>query len=84
MKISGFCVEILNRMAEQNDRELDIVDIDAEMEEIDAVNWEEFVIMTAYIAECHAFNRPFKQDDYSSERTRNKMVDLFVSMLQFT
>ena len=49
MKISGFCVEILNRMAEQNDRELDIVDIDAEMEEIDAVNWEEFVIMTAYI-----------------------------------
>ena len=84
MKISGFCVEILNRMAEQNDRELDIVEIDAEMEEIDAVNWEEFVIVAAYIAECHSFNRPFKFDDYSSERTRNKMVDLFVSMLQFT
>lgn len=47
--------------------------------------WEEFVVAASSIAENHAFKRPTPVEDcvLNLERSRNKLIDLFVQILKF-
>lgn len=51
--------------------------------EIPVNNWEEFVVVCSYIAECHTYKRLFKLNDVVMQHERNKFVDLFVQLLRF-
>ena len=51
--------------------------------EVPVNNWQEFVIAASNIAEAHAFKRKPKIDEFSLERSRNKLIDMFVQLLQF-
>jgi len=85
VKISELCVDLLQRIAQTQDKTIDLQQIqeDAESVEIPVNNWQEFVIAASNIAEAHAFKRQPKIDDFSLERSRNKLIDMFVQLLKF-
>ena len=57
----------------------------AETKEVPVNTWEEFVIAASSIAENHAFKRLTPVDDclVNLERSRNKLIDLFIQILKF-
>jgi len=50
---------------------------------VEASNWENFVMVMAYIADCHTFKEEYHQDNFRVVHTRNRFVDYMLSFLQF-
>ena len=77
----------MRRIADLTGDEIDLDEImeKAETKEVPVNNWEEFVIAASSIAENHAFKKSTPVDDcvVNLERSRNKLVDLFMQILKF-
>ena len=84
-KISELCVDLLRRIHAADKKEIDLDEImeNAETKEVPVNTWEEFVVAASTIAENHAFKRSTPVDEciVNMERSRNKLIDLFVQLL---
>lgn len=76
MKIFTSCAKIYGE-------EFDIEMVDGGTSEV-AVNCEEdYLVAMAYVADCHTYKREVNLEKFDIARERNKMVDLYLSLLNF-
>ena len=59
-KISAVCINIFAAIAKSKNRVLDIEnEVTANCIEVEATNWENFVMIMAYIADCRTFKEEY-------------------------
>jgi len=81
--ISEEVMKIFTNSALYFGEEFDIEMIDGGTSEV-CVNCEEdYMVGMAYIADCHTYRREIDLEKFQIDRERNKMVDLFLLMLNF-
>lgn len=76
MKIFTNCAKFFG---EEFDPEL----IDGGTSEIAVDCDEDYMVGMAYVADCHTYKREVNLEKFDLERERNKMVDLYLSLLRF-
>ncbi len=59
-------------------------DIDGGVEIVPVDKEEDMLVAMCYIAECVTFNRPIDLDSLDVELQRQKIIDVFLSLLSFT
>ena len=76
MKIFATCAKHFNE-------EFDVENVDGGTSEIFVTCEEDYMVGMAYIADCHTYKREVELENFNVERERNKMVDLYLSLLKF-
>lgn len=81
--ISDEVMRIFKSCAKYRGKPFSEEDIDGGTSEVCVSCEEDYLVAMAYVADCHAFYREVNLETFDVVRERNKMVDLFLSLLKF-
>ena len=81
--ISEEVMKIFENCAKYMGENFDIENVDGGTCEVCVSCEEDYMIAMAYIAECHTYNRAVNLELFNIDRERNKMLDLFLALLNF-
>ena len=70
-------------MEEIKGGELDMEEVEGGSEDVEVMNWEQFTIAMAYIAECHTYKIEPDIENVNVIKQRDKLVDTFLMFLKF-
>ena len=76
MKIFGYCASYWGEA-------FDIDMVDGGTCDVPSACQEDYMIAMAYVADCHTYGRSVNLEKFDVDSERDKMVDLFLSLLQF-
>ena len=76
MKIFGDCAKFFGE-------EFDIEMVDGGTCEVAVGCEEDYMVAMAYVADCHTYHREVNLEKFDIGRERNKMIDLYLSLLNF-
>ena len=62
-------------------QDFDIDMVDGGTSEVCVHAEEDYMIAMAYVADCHTYNREVELDKFDIEVERNKMIDLYLKMI---
>ena len=81
--ISEEVLQIFTNCAKFFGEEFDEDMVDGGMSEICVDCEEDYMVGMGYVADCHTYKRDVNLDKFNIERERNKMIDLYLSLLKF-
>jgi len=81
--ISEEVMKIFTNCAKFFGEEFDIEMVDGGTSEICVDCEEDYMVGMAYIADCHTYKREVNLEKFDLARERNKMIDLYLSLLKF-
>ena len=76
-------MKIFTNCAKFQDEEFDIEMVDGGTCEVCVSCEEDYMVAMGYVAYCHTYKRVVNLENFDIERERNKMVDLYLSLLKF-
>lgn len=76
-------LHIMDLASKIKDKNFSDDQIDGGTEEVSVYNEEDMIVAVCYIAECITFNKPIKLDVLNIEEQRMKILDVFLSLLNF-
>ena len=76
-------MKIFTNIALYKGEEFDVEQIDGGTSEVAVTCEEDYMVAMAYVADCHTFDREINLELFDVDLERDKMVDLFLSMLRF-
>ena len=81
--ISGEVIKIFTNCAKYFGEEFDVGMVDGGTSDICVDCEEDYMVGMAYVADCHTYKRDVNLEKFDLNRERNKMVDLYLSLLKF-
>ena len=81
--ISEEVMKIFTNCAKFYGEEFDIERVDGGTCEVCVSCEEDYMVAMAYVADCHTYKREVNMEKFDLERERSKMVDLYLSLLNF-
>ena len=81
--ISEEVMKIFSNVAKYFGDELNMDNVDGGTAEIFVTCEEDYMVGMAYVADCHTYKWGVDLEKFDVERERNKMVDLYLSLLKF-
>ena len=81
--ISEEVMKIFTNSALYFGEEFDIEMVDGGTSEVCVTCEEDYMVAMAYVADCHTYHREVNLEKFDIERERNKMIDLYLRMLNF-
>lgn len=76
-------MKIFTNIALYKGEEFDVEQIDGGTSEVAVTCEEDYMVAMAYVADCHTFDREINLELFDVDLERDKMVDLFLRMLNF-
>ena len=76
-------MKIFTNCAKFYGEDLDVDQVDGGSFEICVDCEEDYMVVMAYVASCHPFNRVLNLATFDCDRVRNNLVDLFLRLLMF-
>ena len=76
-------MKIFTNCAKFQDEEFDIEMVDGGTCEVCVSCEEDYMVAMGYVADCHTYKRVVNLENFDIERERNKMVDLYLALLNF-
>ena len=81
--ISEEVMRIFTNCAKFSGEEFDIEGVDGGTCEVCVTSDEDYMVAMAYVADCHTYKREVNLEKFDVQRERNKMVDAYLSLLNF-
>ena len=81
--ISEEVMRIFTNCAKFFGEEFDIEMVDGGTCEVCVTSDEDYMVAMAYVADCHTYKREVNLEKFDVQRERNKMVDAYLSLLNF-
>ena len=81
--ISEEVMKIFTNCAKFYEEEFDIEMVDGGTCEVAVDCEEDYMVAMAYVADCHTYKREVNLEKFDIVRERSKMIDLYLSLLNF-